>query len=834
VPEPAASEEAVVGKERCNGVDDDADQRVDELFRDELGRYVDARHCGQCGHACDAAIANATGVHCGLVGAHPECVAEACEEGYELTPTGRCVSPAEYLCMPCAGAEDCGSLLRARCGEWAGKRHCSLDCADAGCPEGFACQAETALCLPASGDCACGGGETFELACEVEGAESARCPGRQTCQAGELSACEPDRELCDGADNDCDGRSDEDFVDERGTYARRAEHCGACGVDCGASEGSGDPPLTCGGDPFAPTCVVDCEDAGDGAQPGDRLDADRLADNGCECLVESAGDDPGLAEGQLQLDANCDGADGAVLQTYYVANDGDDSGPGSITRPLRTIGRAIELAQASLDTEQPRPNVLVASGIYVESVRLRDGVTLSGGYRRDFLARDPDGFETLLTGVDHDGADHGAALIVEPPAADARPTSIQGLSVRGFDARGDGAAAVAVYVRGAHAALTLADLRVRTGKPAAGRSGPEGAAGSPPSTAALGGEPPRAAFEDGVHTCVPGAGNRAGGGAGGRNSCGGADVSGGQGGSADCPAFGEPATPGEDGLGPVQPGRGGQGGTDVQGPIEGGSSCPDSICCGLADFTVPTLYPQAAPGAAGGGGDSGQAGAACGDALGQFVDGRWQAGQAAAGSGGAPGEGAGGGGAGGGAELRFIDGVCEFADGLGGGGGGGGAGGCGGAGGVAGGSGGPAIGLLIELDRAGALPKIVGLSIETEAGAAGGDGGAGGDGAPGGAGAIGGELAPELIATPTLAGAAPGERGGNGGPGGSGGGGGGGCGGASVGIWLSGSATTAQVQALRADNAFVLGPAGRGGRGGGGAVPAPAGAEGASIDVLVR
>ncbi len=40
--------ERVPEEERCDGLDQDFDGAVDEDFRDELGRYVTARHCGAC------------------------------------------------------------------------------------------------------------------------------------------------------------------------------------------------------------------------------------------------------------------------------------------------------------------------------------------------------------------------------------------------------------------------------------------------------------------------------------------------------------------------------------------------------------------------------------------------------------------------------------------------------------------------------------------------------------------------------------------------------------------------------------------------------------------
>lgn len=818
--------------ELCNTLDDDLDGAVDEDFRDEIGRYVEAAHCGGCGRPCEPTAPRVVEAACALVEETPVCVALACEPGFVPSTTGRCVDAFEHLCLPCADDGECGDVPSARCEDVGGESRCVVGC-EVGCPEGFACDGDR--CAPAGGSCNCDVGERFTVACGIEVEEGVLCVGAATCEDGVLSACTGREEVCDGVDDDCNGIVDDPFVDERGAYSG-VRDCGECGVDCTVSTvPEGD--LTCGGDPFAPTCVLRCPDLDDGTlDPGDRIDADRDVATGCECVVTIPDDVPGpVGASGAALDTNCDGADGVVVESFYVSTDGDDAGPGSPTRPLRTLQVALDRAAESLTRRRPRPHVFIASGSYAETVEIPDGVQVHGGYRRDWLELSPDGFRVEVRAPTETDAPGGAALVVR--GAGATDTLVEWISVRGRDAPMASAATFGAYLRDPGPRLSLRALRVASGVAGAGRSGDNGVAGAGPMRAAGAGGAPRAALETPGHVCIPGPDNLVMGGLGGRNACGGTDVSGGVGGAPGCPSFAmrQPAGQAGNPAGALPGGPGGAGGQDSNGPIMG-ISCSMPVCCGLADFTVPTDFSGPQSGGDGRDGLGGSPGDGCRDALGRFSGDDWVPDMATRGTPGEPGSGGGGGGAGGGAEMDWVRSACEFADGLGGGGGGGGAGGCGGEAGRPGRSGGPAVAMLVRYTRAPeAVPTLTDLQLAPSDGGRGGDGGAGGDGGLGGAGGFGGEVPREERSTPTLSGPFPGGRGGQGGNGGPGGGGGGGCGGGSIGIWITGVATEpAGVAAWRRDNDFMLGRGGRAGSGGGGAAAAAGGVAGGELDVVVR
>ncbi len=824
--------------EICDGLDNDLNGAIDEPFRDEEGRYVADEHCGGCDRACSGAVPHATAAQCGLVGGVPACMAVACEPGWEPLPTGPCVPWDAHMCLTCLDDGDCGGFADARCALIAGEARCTVSCTAGGCPTGYACRAER--CEPEGGSCSCDPGDAFEMACRIDIEETGEvCVGHATCTDGTITACSGTVEECDGRDNDCDGGVDEDFVDDLGVYSH-INHCGACGIDCEADiVPFGD--LTCGGDPYSPICHLLCADTLDGLHLGDEVDADLIIANGCECTITTLDDPAGPVRAYgPDLDTNCDGADGIVRRSFYVAPDGDDSNAGSPMRPLLTIGEAVRRAAESLATDTPKPDVFVVSGTYIEIVDVPDGVRLHGGYRNDFLGLDPEGYITLLISSDPLGAPGGAALVMD--GAGATTTVVEGLHIQGSDAPGPSQPTFGMYVSTPGPLLVLRNLEIRSGRAGSGASGAHGRAGNTPPVSSSEGDPIRASVEDTVHQCIPGLANRVLGGDGGTNRCDGRDVSGGRGGNAECPAFSSVQEGGVGGLSGstgAPGGSGGSGGVDSQGPIF--TSCPSWICCGLSDFTVPYDWRVAGDGANGGDGTAGSAGDGCWDSMGDLSSGVWTPVRPTDGTRGGPGGGGGGGGAGGGVHIEWYDVECEFPDGLGGGGGGGGAGGCGGQAGSKGESGAPAVGLVIEHTWIGPppgvapLPTLENLTIFPGEGGSGGTGGAGGGGGIGGAGSAGGDLAWELRTSLSLSAPTRGGHGGAGGTGGPGGGGGGGCGGSSVGVWviLRGAGDPGYAASL-SGSSILPGIPGTGGKGGGGSVPGGDGLDGEARDVVVE
>lgn len=793
--------------EQCNLIDDDCDGRIDEGIVSDDGEYRTTEHCGACGVSCSTAFPTAAEVACeDDAEAGPVCVLVSCPEGFHRSGEGACVPDVPVLCLPCTEDDDCALRVPgARCLETdSGQRRCGQPCATAAeCPEAFAC--EDGQCVPQSGWCNCDAStEDAELACILRVAEDGHaCVGVQRCGADGPGECEPAlSEACDMQDDDCDGEVDEDFRDEEGRYVARL-HCGACATPC--VEPGPNMEALCLPDGAGVRCDIDCLDG--------FVDVDRILANGCECeRFDGMGPPPAVGG-----DADCDGVPDDTDLFIYVTTMGSDTNPGTLARPMRTLGAALARGQAE------SKSVLVARGLYDGPLDVLGGVSIFGGYSPDFTDRDLELYPVVV-----ERRDPGLPALT---CRDVRTTTqVEGFTVLGSDAVGAGEGSTAVWLDGCGPEVTFRAIEIFAGRGSDGANGVDSSArlsewgftslseldGSPGGTGGPG--------TSGGSTCVVTPA-----GPGGRHTCRAVDVSGGDGGDAACPTI-----------------------ACTNGSPCGNGGCTDFTVGGVCDFAavlavaVPNPAPSSgsgpAPGTAGvltynaptnrgvcnfcddnptlprnpgngGDGDIGRDGlGGQGCLIPPTLDvgtGVVVGGSGTSASDGTDGSGGGGASAGSGyAVIGGTSGGCD--DRSGGSGGGGGAGGCGAPGARGGTGGGVSVGIVVRVPSTSpAGPSLVDVRVITASGGRGGDGGVGADGGAGGVGGNGGVARFWCART--------GGRGGDGGRGGAGGGGGGGCGGGSHGVFLvaRGQDVSAYQTTLGADLTIdTTGVAGRGGRGG--------------------
>ncbi|RME24171.1 MAG: hypothetical protein D6806_10000, partial [Deltaproteobacteria bacterium] len=165
--------------------------------------------------------------------------------------------------------------------------------------------------------------------------------GLMYCIDGEFSSCSgqvlPAPEACNGMDDDCDGNIDEDL-----------------------------PSLVCG----LGACRTTVESCMDGAAQA--------------CPAQNTA---GREECGNGVDDDCDGVVDEGCRCVYVAPNGDDANNGSADSPVRTIRRAFEIAggiagprQICLGGSPGCSSGVVPNAIYRENVRMRDGISILGGF----------------------------------------------------------------------------------------------------------------------------------------------------------------------------------------------------------------------------------------------------------------------------------------------------------------------------------------------------------------------------------------------------------------------------------------------------------------------
>ena len=469
---------------------------------------------------------------------------------------------------------------------------------------------------------------------------------------------------------------------------------------------------------FTPTKVEIVEDilqinSNDPQNPEYKIN---LKGEGIDCIKQADTDDPD----DLFVDANCDGIDGEVSKAIFVdIASGNDSNPGSMDLPLKTISAAITKS-ASLPQVK---YILVSEGNYYETFTINRQIGIFGGYSKSNKWSRSNSYKVNIY-----PSQEGIKIV------QGSSSILDRLNISSQDAVLPSSSSYGLFISNS-SGVRINKCTIKAGRGANGADGANGANGevNDPSSAKGKAGTPGCEDSSGIFctTC-----SKPLGGAGGKSVCG---MNGGKGGDAGKSSnYGQN---GEDGIGPS--GSGGKGGTG--GPPGRGTASP-----------LASQYGQ--------NGEDGRSGnnGAGGTNIGTFTaSGYLPSNNGGNGEKGVNGAGGGGGGGGGGGTADC--------DSYGSSGGGGGAGGCGGYGGEGGKAGGASIGIFLYSSSV----DMFDSTIISQNGGNGGKGGIGGTGSVGGAGGEGGAYGGAYEQDDGSMGG-PGGAGGKGGNGGAGGGGGGG------------------------------------------------------------
>jgi hypothetical protein len=153
-----------------------------------------------------------------MPGASPVCVVDTCDTDYVAINRFQCALPPDVSCQPCVADSDC---LGGSCVGLDGQQVCVTPCGagSRSCQAGYACEdIETGSgrvdrCVPVTESCVCSSRTEDQIrTCRVSNA-SGTCFGQEVCDgATGWTGCDartPVAEMCDGLDNDCNGRADD-------------------------------------------------------------------------------------------------------------------------------------------------------------------------------------------------------------------------------------------------------------------------------------------------------------------------------------------------------------------------------------------------------------------------------------------------------------------------------------------------------------------------------------------------------------------------------------------------------------------------------------------------
>ncbi|MCA9712925.1 MAG: hypothetical protein KDK70_44280, partial [Myxococcales bacterium] len=147
----------------------------------------------------------------------------------------------------------------------------------------------------------------------------------------------------------------------------------------------------------------------------------------------------------------------------------------SSSAPVATIGRALAVAADAGGVT----SIVVAGGTYTESIALRSGVSVVGGFEPVMWTRDLAANETVLVGVD-------SRTVIADGLTE--PTRLDGFTIRGASFVDSGTSTYGVWVRNvASGVLTIADCRIEAGTAGRGDDGANGADGPSGGNGANGG-----------------------------------------------------------------------------------------------------------------------------------------------------------------------------------------------------------------------------------------------------------------------------------------------------------------------------------------------------------